>query len=102
MAFEMIIGVAMISLAKLLQLLPRLLDKVDLRTGYGRGGDEAAVFGTNQGQIAFSGIGTVLGCFEFPLESADPGYTLLGHALLLLELSLIDADFLIRLVQRFL
>jgi len=82
-----------------LQLLPRFLDEVHLRAGDGRGGDEAAVFSTDQTQVAFGRIGAILRGLEFPLESADPGDALLGHAFLLLQLPLVDADLLSSLVE---
>lgn len=85
-----------------LQVRPRLLDEVHLRTGHGGGGDEAAVFRTDQSQIALGGVSAVFRGFQFSLESANPGYALLGHALLLLKLPLVDAHFLGCLVQGFL
>lgn len=85
-----------------LQVRPRLLDEVHLRTGHAGGGDEAAVFCADQSQVALSGISTIFSSLQFPLESADPGHALLGHAFLFLQLSLVDVHFLARLVQRFL
>lgn len=85
-----------------LHLLPRFLDEVYLGARYSRGGDEAAVFGADQAQIALGRVGAILSGLEFPLESADPADALLGHALLLLQLSLVDADLLRGLVVRFL
>lgn len=60
------------------------------------------MFGADQAQVALGRIGTILRGLEFPLESADPGDTLLGHAFLFLQLPLVDADFLSGLVERFL
>jgi len=60
------------------------------------------MFGAYQAQIAFRRVGAILCGLEFSLESADPGDTLLGHAFLLLQLSLVDADFLASFVKRFL
>ncbi|KYN07383.1 hypothetical protein ALC62_01585, partial [Cyphomyrmex costatus] len=65
-------------------------------------GDKAAVFGADQAQIALCRVGAILRGLEFSLESADPGDALLGHAFLLLQLSLVDADFLGGFVKRFL
>lgn len=53
------------------------LDQVNLGTGNGAGGDEGAVLSTDQIQTALGGIGTVLSSFQFPLEAAHAGYTLL-------------------------
>lgn len=83
----------------LLQVLPRLLDEVHLGTGHGRGGDEAAVFGADQGQVALSRVGAILRGLELPLESTDSGDALLRHALLFLQLSLVDGDLLVGLVE---
>ncbi|OAD55982.1 hypothetical protein WN48_04104 [Eufriesea mexicana] len=85
-----------------LQVRPRLLDEVHLRSGHAGGGDEAAVFCADQSQVALSGVGSVFSSLQFPLESADPGHALLGHALLLLQLPLVDAHFLRRLIERLL
>lgn len=54
-----------------------LLDQVDLGSGNGAGGDKGAVLGTDQVQTALGGIGTVLSSFQFPLEAAHAGNTLL-------------------------
>lgn len=86
----------------ILQILPRLLDEVHLGTGHGWSGDKAAVFGAYQAQIALRRIGTIFRSLEFSLESADPGDALLGHAFLLLQLPLVDADLLAGFVERFL
>lgn len=80
-------------------LSPRLLDKVDLGAGYGRGRHEATVFRADKGQVALGCVGAILGRLQFSLESAHPGYALLGHALLLLQLPLVDVDLLRRLVE---
>lgn len=85
-----------------LQVRPRLLDEVHLGTGHGGGGDEATVFRADQAQVAFGGVGAVLRGLELPLESADPGHALLGHAFLFLELPLVDAHLLASLVEGFL
>ena len=85
-----------------LQVRPRLLDEVHLRTGHAGGGDETAVFCTDQSQIALGRVGSVFSSFQFSLESADSGHALLGHALLLLQLPLVEIHFLGRFVQRFL
>lgn len=85
-----------------LQVTPRLLDEVHLRSRHAGGGDEAAVFCADQSQIALSGVGSVFSGLQLPLESADPGHALLGHALLLLQLPLVDVHLLGRLVQRLL
>lgn len=60
-----------------------LLHEVDLRAGHGGGGDERAVLGADEGQIALRDVGAVFGGFELALESSYPGHALLGHALLL-------------------
>jgi len=86
----------------ILQILPRLLDEVHLGTGHGRSGDKAAMFGAYQTQIAFRRVGAILRGLEFSLESTDPGDALMGHAFLLLQLSLVDADLLAGFVKRFL
>lgn len=91
-----------VSVVAFLQVRPRLLDEVHLRTGNAGGGDETAVFCTDQSQIALSRVSSVFSSFQFSLESANPGYTLLGHALLLLQLPLVEIHFLGRFVQRFL
>lgn len=58
------------------------LYQVYLGTGYCAGGDESAVLGADEIQIAFGGIGAVFGGFQFSLETAHAGYTLAGNSLL--------------------
>lgn len=53
------------------------LNQIDLRSGDGRGGDERAVLGADQRQVALSHIGAVLGSLELSLETANLGDTLL-------------------------
>lgn len=95
-------GVAAMTAVVFLQVLPRLLDEVHLGTGHRRGGDEAAVLGADQGQVALSRVGAILRGLELPLEPADPGDALLRHAFLFLQLPLVDADLLAGLVERLL
>lgn len=60
-----------------------LLDQVDLGAGHRGGGDEGAVLGTDEREIALGNVSAVFGGFQFALESAYPCYALLGNALLL-------------------
>lgn len=60
------------------------------------------MFRADQSQVALGGVSAVLRGLQLPLESADPCHALLGHAFLLLQLPLVDAHLLARLVQGFL
>jgi len=60
------------------------------------------VFGADQGQVALGGIGAIFRGLELSLESANPCDALLGHALLLLQLPLVNVDLLTGLIERFL
>jgi len=64
------------------------LDYINVRGGLttGDGRDESAMLCANKVQIRFGGFGSILGCLQFTLESADTGQVLLGHALLLIAL----------------
>jgi len=59
-----------------------LLHQVHLAAGDGRGRDEGAVLGPDQGQVALGGVGALLGRLQLALESPHSSHTLLGHALL--------------------
>lgn len=59
-----------------------LLDQVDLGAGDGGGGDESAVLGADESEVALGDIGAVLGRFQLALEPSDPGHALLGETLL--------------------
>lgn len=83
----------------MLQLLPRLLDEVDLGSRYRGRGDEAAVLGPDEREIGLGGVSPVLCGLKLALEAAHPRHALLGHAFLLLDLALVDADLLDGLVQ---
>lgn len=60
------------------------------------------MFSAYQAQIALRRVGAVLRGLEFSLESADSGDALLGHAFLLLQLPLVDANLLGGFVKAFL
>ena len=51
-----------------------LLDHVDLGAGDRGGGDEGAVLGADQGQVALGVLGAVLGGLQLTLEAALPGH----------------------------
>lgn len=59
-----------------------LLDQVDLGAGHCGGGDEGAVLGADEREVALGDVGAVLGGFELALESSYPGHALLGYTLL--------------------
>lgn len=58
------------------------LHQVDLGARDCGGGDESAVLGADEGEVALGDVGTVLGGFELALESSYPRHALLGDALL--------------------
>lgn len=58
------------------------LDHVHLGAGDGGGGDEGAVLGADERQVALGVLGAVFGGLELALEAAHPGHGLLRHALL--------------------
>lgn len=58
------------------------LHEVHLTPGNGGGGNEGAVLGADEGQVALGYVSSVLGRFELALEATHPGHALVGHALL--------------------
>lgn len=60
-----------------------LLHEVDLGAGHRGGGDEGAVLGTDEREVALGNIGAVFGGFQLALESSYSRYALLGDTLLL-------------------
>jgi len=59
-----------------------LLHEVDLASRNCAGGNEGAMLGTDQWQVALSCVSTVLSCLELPLEAAHTCHALLWHAFL--------------------
>lgn len=58
------------------------LDEVHLGSGDGGGGDEGAVLGADEREVALGDVSAVLGCLQLALESSHPGHALLGETLL--------------------
>ena len=111
--------------------MSRFLYEINLRTWNGAGGHKGSMLGTNEGKIILGCVSTIFCCFELSLEPSNSSNVLLRHTLLktktdfhhssilkrndgkqtttrmsfnhlFLQLSLVNVNLLIDLIERFL